>query len=94
MSDIRSISEVGVAVPDLAAARAELALAGIHDYFGAAPDFAPVGDIHGLLILVAPGRAWFPTEDRPPGDGAIAVEASTGRTADIRLSASAVLTTR
>lgn len=25
-------------------------------------DFSPVGDVHGLLILVTAGRAWMPTD--------------------------------
>lgn len=25
-------------------------------------DFSPVGDLHGLLILVTAGRAWVPTD--------------------------------
>ncbi|RYZ31607.1 MAG: hypothetical protein EOP01_03025 [Propionibacteriaceae bacterium] len=38
-------------------------------------DFAAVGDLHGLLILVRPGRAWLPTADRQAAMAAITVEA-------------------
>jgi catechol 2,3-dioxygenase-like lactoylglutathione lyase family enzyme len=59
---IQCISEVGIparSVPDVAA-QAQSAF-GIDAYGAGAPAFQPVGNIDGLLILVTPGRHWFPT---------------------------------
>lgn len=59
------VSEVGVAVPDVLASVDLLYAKGIEPY-GNPPGegFAAVGDIHGMLILVSPGRGWMPTGDR------------------------------
>lgn len=59
---IQCISEVGIAVGDVpeVAARAE-SVFGIGAYGSGAPTFQPVGNVEGLLILVSPGRHWFPT---------------------------------
>ena len=63
--DLVCVSEVGIAVPDVDRAVALAQDAGIETYGEpAARDFAAVGDVHGLLILVRPGRAWLPTTDR------------------------------
>ena len=71
---IQCVSEVGVAVPDVPAAVARLRDAGIPPYGGPpGPDFAPVGDADGLLILVAPGRPWAPAFDRAPAESAVLV---------------------
>lgn len=59
-----SISEVGVAVPDVAAAVREF-----DDRLGAGTlgepgeSFAPIGDHDGLVIAVSPGRGWLPVFD-------------------------------
>lgn len=60
-SDLLCVSEVGIAVADVTSAVKQLADLGISPYGWNAPDFAPVGDVDGLLILVSPGRSWFPT---------------------------------
>ncbi|WP_378741824.1 VOC family protein [Nocardia brasiliensis] len=62
-----SISEVGIAVPDVQQAVRDLAETyGLQAFTPQLPTFTPVGDHDGLLILVAPERIWFPTEaDRP-----------------------------
>ncbi|AMM34523.1 hypothetical protein SA2016_3867 [Sinomonas atrocyanea] len=59
---VLAISEVGVPVGDVpaVAARAEAAF-GIEAYGTGTSDFRPIGNVEGLLILVAPGRHWFPT---------------------------------
>lgn len=61
-------SEVGIAVPDVVGVADRLAAeAGIERYVNAddgSPTFMTVGDIDGLLVLVSPGRTWFPTENR------------------------------
>ncbi len=59
-----SLSEVGLAVPDVAAATASVEQALNARVLGSASDeFAPVGDHDGLLILVRPGRGWLPVFD-------------------------------
>lgn len=59
------VSEVGVAVPEVLDTVDLLQVSGIEPY-GSPPSegFAAVGDIHGMLILVPPGRGWMPTGDR------------------------------
>jgi catechol-2,3-dioxygenase len=63
--DLLALSEVGIAVADVAAAVQRLASLGVHPYANPpAESFAALGDVHGLLILVRPGRPWLPTTDR------------------------------
>jgi catechol 2,3-dioxygenase-like lactoylglutathione lyase family enzyme len=65
------IYEIGVVVPDVPAAVAELT-----DTFGLDPfppqssTFAPVGDHDGLFILVSPERHWFAAPGHFPAPGA------------------------
>jgi len=62
-SSVARISEVGVATLDVSRDRQLLAGAGLEIYGGVSnDDFSPVGDVHGLLILVTAGRAWMPTD--------------------------------
>lgn len=60
------ISEVGVAVSSMPGARARLAQGPRLGVFAgaASPTFTAVGDDDGLLVLVEPGRTWFPTRGR------------------------------
>ncbi|WP_420364454.1 hypothetical protein AAEP80_11145 [Curtobacterium sp. L3-7] len=78
--DLECVSEIGVAVPDVLAAVTTLRAAGIRPY-GNKPtsDFAAVGDVDGLLILVTPGRAWFPTDSRRVADTPVTVITSVER---------------
>jgi hypothetical protein len=78
--DLECVSEIGVAVPDVLAAVATLRAAGIRPY-GNKPTggFAAVGNIDGLLILVTPGRAWFPTNSRRVADTPVTVNTSVER---------------
>ncbi|TFC05277.1 VOC family protein [Cryobacterium mannosilyticum] len=80
-ADLLGISEVGVAVADVSAIVATLAddaeVAPYGDAQGGA--FAPVGDVDGMLILVAPGRIWFPTTDRTAGETPVTITAIGGR---------------
>lgn len=80
-TDLLCISEVGVAVSDVPDAVARLnGDAEVAPYGGSPSDtFAPVGDANGLLILVAPGRAWFPTGDRVARESPITITAVGGR---------------
>lgn len=91
--DLLCVSEVGVAVPDVRAVadrlRAEAGLAAYGDEPG--ESFAAVGDVHGLLILVTPGRAWFPTANRWVAAEATSVEAQGGRSGTHVLASSSSL---
>lgn len=83
------VSEVGIAVPDVEQAAALLRQsAGIETYGEpVSPDFAAVGDVHGLLILVRPGRMWLPTTDRQAGITPTTVDAIGPRTGTCTLGA-------
>ena len=80
-ADLLCISEVGVAVPDIPALVATLTddtkIAPYGDAQGRA--FAPVGDVNGMLILVAPSRTWFPTTDRTASQNPVFITATGGR---------------
>ena len=80
-ADLLCISEVGVAVTDIPAMVATLTDdAKISPYGDAGGNaFAPVGDVDGMLILVAPGRTWFPTTDRTAGENPVFITAIGGR---------------
>jgi len=83
-----AVSEVGIAVPDVAAAVADLRSAlGCAPFGDPEPRFAPVGDDTGLLVLVAERRVWFPTAADRASTGPLTatVGAPDGRTADIDL---------
>lgn len=64
---LENISEIGVACDDFASMVAEL-----EQRYGARPynwsgsdTFMPIGDEHGLFIVVKPGRIWFPDTGIP-----------------------------
>jgi catechol-2,3-dioxygenase len=60
-SSLLSVSEIGLVVEDVQAAVARFeAELGLGVYSDSSASFAPLGDEHGLLILVPPGRIWFP----------------------------------
>ena len=62
--ELISISEVGVAVTDpIATANEVQADTGAGVLGSSSPQFVPVGDHDGLLILVKDGRAWLPKFD-------------------------------
>jgi hypothetical protein len=59
--ELISISEVGIAVSDpLATAQVVQAETGASVLGSSSPEFVPVGDHDGLLILVKDGRGWLP----------------------------------
>jgi hypothetical protein len=77
----------GQPVPDVKATAHNLQRsAGITPY-GDEPgeNFAAVGDVHGLLILVCPGRTWFPTTHRRASAVSTSVHATNGRPGDYPL---------
>ena len=77
-ADLLSVSEVGVAVPDVVRTADRLTDAGIGRYPDGSAEFSPAGQIDGMLILVGPGRAWFPTSDRAVGEPPVTVVAQAG----------------
>lgn len=80
-ADLLSISEVGVAVANVPAVVATLAVDARIAPYGDVQSgtFAPIGDIHGMLILVAPGRTWFPTADCTAMESPVNITAIGGR---------------
>lgn len=71
--EVLGVSEVGLPVDDVPAAAALLAAElGIAPYQEQGATFAPLGDEHGLFIVVERGRPWFPT-DTPAAVAPIAV---------------------
>ncbi|WP_425148295.1 VOC family protein [Deinococcus sp.] len=78
------VSEVGLAVEDVEASARELAaVLGLAPYQETSDTFKPLGDEHGLLIVVASGRPWFPTTRAafPLPLKVLAVTPGTGRVA-------------
>jgi len=62
-TDFLGVSEVGLVVPDVPAFVAEVHnRLGLAAYRPGSDQFAPVGDEHGLLIVVREGRPWFLTD--------------------------------
>jgi len=62
--DLLCVSEIGLPVDDVPARAVALtATLGIAHYKEHSDAFAPVGDHHGLFIVVAVGRPWQPTDD-------------------------------
>ena len=76
--DLLSVSEVGVAVPDVAGTADRLTDAGIGRYPDGSATFSPAGHVDGMLILVSRGRTWFPTSDRVVGEPPVTVIAQAG----------------
>ena len=63
-ADLLCVSEIGLPVDDVPARAAALTAAlGIAHYKEHSDAFAPLGDAHGLFIVVAVGRPWLPTDD-------------------------------
>jgi catechol 2,3-dioxygenase-like lactoylglutathione lyase family enzyme len=61
-----NISEIGVAADDVAAQVDHIrSLTGATPYGSFSSTFAPVGDEHGLLIVVQRRRIWFPDTGKP-----------------------------
>ena len=89
-SPVASISEVGVAVSDVAALLDQLkGRTGLEPFGPPSPDFAPVGDQHGLLICVSSQRLWYPQQQQRSGGGPLRVVMATERgTAELTLGSS------
>lgn len=79
-----SVSEIGIAVPDVLGAVESLRRAGVEPYANAPGDaFAAVGDVDGLLILVSPDRRWFPTGDRVPSTAPMVIDIGLGASREL-----------
>lgn len=61
---ILQVCEIGLVVPDVTQT-VELvgSSLGIHPYISSSGNFAPIGDVQGLLIVVPQDRVWLPTTD-------------------------------
>ena len=70
---VEGVAEVGLLVDDAVAAARELTAAGVPVLGEPTADFAFVGDLEARLVLIGPGRPWFPT-DRPASETVLAVE--------------------
>ena len=79
-ASIVNVSEIGVVVDDVEAQVVELQKTmGITPYRQAVhPEFTPLGDEGGLLIVVKDGRGWFPVKNMPaqPSPVAVVVQAN------------------
>jgi catechol-2,3-dioxygenase len=83
------VSEVGLPVPDVAAAAAFLeAELGLPHFSGDRENFSAVGDDRGLFILVPVGRDWLFT-DRPSTEAPVRVTIEGDRPRELRLPGSA-----
>jgi catechol 2,3-dioxygenase-like lactoylglutathione lyase family enzyme len=87
-----SISEVGISVPDTGAAVHEVTQAlRLPAFPPQEPDFAPVGDHDGLLIIVDEDRIWFPTRVLRPARGPLAVSIEAGQPAHVALTKNVIV---
>jgi len=95
-SDLLGVSEVGLPVPSMRGARERLAAGpGLGVFASGSSTFTPVGDDQGLLILVTPGRTWFPTVGQVAVQGPPRVDLSgTSRRGEMRLGAGTLVTYR
>ena len=75
-----AVSEIGLAVPEVPAAVADLtARLGIATYGETSDTFAPVGDERGLFIVARAGRIWFPNTGIVAGPLPLAVTVRDGQ---------------
>ena len=66
-ASLLNISEIGIACDDFAALAAELnqRIDAQPYHWEGSDSFMPIGDEHGLFIVVKPGRIWFPDTGVP-----------------------------
>ncbi|GGR26531.1 hypothetical protein [Deinococcus ruber] len=73
-----NISEIGLVVPNVPTAVAQLSqLYGLHPFNGQSATFTPVGDHDGMLIVVPTGRGWFPVQ-QPAVSAPLSIDFSQG----------------
>lgn len=68
------VTEVGLAVDDVAGTVASLGEIGMSPYGSTGQDFAAVGDPDGLFIVVSEGRLWYPDNVTPARKTPLKVE--------------------
>jgi catechol-2,3-dioxygenase len=69
-----NVSEIGLAVDDVPRAAGGLRKQfGIETYLEASDTFTPLGDEHGLLIVVQQGRIWFPDTGKAAVPAAVVI---------------------
>lgn len=62
-NDLLSISEIGIVVPTVRPVAVQLRQRlGLAEHPGASRVFTPLGDDHGLLLIVETAHVWFPTD--------------------------------
>ena len=84
---VRCVSELGLPVDDVAAVVERLEReAALVRYGNTTPEFVPLGDERGLLIVVSRGRIWFPTKT-PAMSEPLGVEGKTGVERAVELAA-------
>jgi catechol-2,3-dioxygenase len=89
---ILRVSEVGIAVDDVVASAAALQVqTGLQPFGEPSATFSPMGDVEGLLIVVAAGRPWFPTTDRLAAMDFVTVTATGAGTATVAVGDAAML---
>lgn len=65
-ASLLAVSEIGLATPDVPATAADLSSRLALAPYGETSDtFTPIGDEHGLFIVVRAGRIWFPDTNIP-----------------------------
>lgn len=75
VDSLLNISEIGLATNDVPGLVAQLqADLQLLPYRGQSETFTAVGDEHGLLIVVAQGRNWYPDTGKPALDVPLSVE--------------------
>ena len=63
-AQILHVSEIGLVAPDVPATEAKVGeVLGLTPYRGSSENFAPLGGVNGLLIVVPENRVWLPTTD-------------------------------
>lgn len=83
--DFLCVSEIGMPVEEVLATVEDLEVGlGILPWRGPSADFAPMGDEHGLLIMVSIGRTWFMSDEQARFHP-VAVTIRGDRELDIRL---------
>lgn len=87
-----SLSEVGIAVPDVSEAVRTLNRdLGLPAFPPQGRQFAPVGGHDGLIILVAQERTWFPTQGMQAAHGPVIVDLAAPHPGQLSLRESATV---
>ncbi|MDZ4720378.1 MAG: hypothetical protein SH847_18135, partial [Roseiflexaceae bacterium] len=78
-ASLLNVSEIGLATADVPGLVAQLSTdIQLLPYRGTSEIFTAVGDEHGLLIIVAHGRIWYPETGRPALDVPLSIDLLVG----------------